>query len=140
MAALIFTVFAILGFKISTRKILLYAFELSLIIWLIRIFTVPGLHTLAALLGLVLIIYRQGKVTLGTSFYVSISVIFVLICAETFVHFTYEKLFGNVSSEDTFLWVMLGWPQIIIMVCLAFIIQKYIRPTFLANCNKKDCL
>ncbi|MCL4442272.1 MAG: hypothetical protein M1609_17275, partial [Firmicutes bacterium] len=89
------------------------AFELSLIIWLVRIFTVPGLHTLTALLGLVLIIYRQGKVTLGTSFYVSISVIFVLICAETFVHFAYEKLFGNVSSDDTFLWVMLGWPQII---------------------------
>lgn len=131
VAALIFTASSILGFKIPTRKILLYAFGLSLVIWLVRILVVPGLHTLAALLGLVLIVYRQGKVTLGTSFYISITTIFILVCAETFIHFIYEKLFGNISIEDAFLWVIVGWPQIIILIGIAFIIQKFIRPTIL---------
>lgn len=141
VAALIFTAFSILGLQVNIRKMLLYGFILTSLIWFIRVLEIPfGLHTLAALIGLAVIVYKQGKVTLGTSVYVGVITLFLLVCAETIVHLSYEKFFGNVLIEDVWLWVILGWPQIGILIGIAFVIQRVIRPIIMIKYNKKDCI
>lgn len=141
VAALIFTAFSILGLQVTIRKILLYGFVLSSITWFIRLLEIPfGLHTLAALIGLTIIVYKQGKLSLGTSVYVGVITLFLLVCAETIVHLLYEKFFGNVLIEDVWLWVIIGWPQIGILIGIAFIIQRVIRPMIIIKYNKRDCI
>lgn len=134
MAALIFTAFAIVGYNASQKVILLYGLILSFLIWLVRIIQIPfGLHTLVGTLFLGLIIHKKAKVSLANCCYVAFFVIFLLACIETIINFTFKKMFGVTFVQQNWLWVIMGWPQIIVMFILGLIIKKWIRFWFLSK-------
>ena len=128
MAAVIFTSFAIVGYKPNLRDNICYSLLLVAIIYLFRMLPIPfGLHTLVALIVIVLIIYKVAKASLGSSFFAAFSVIIILTFAETLFQFLFKKIIGNVPISQRWLWIMVGWPQIASLAGIGIIIRK-IRP------------
>ncbi|SHK44147.1 hypothetical protein [Desulforamulus aeronauticus] len=127
-AALIFVAFAIVGYKPNLRESLSYSFFLVTIIYLFRILPVSfGLHTIVGVIALVLIICKVTKVSLGTSFLTAFSTMFLLAFLETGSHQLIKNLIGNVSMDQGWYWIMIGWPHVVSLVGVGIIIRK-IRP------------
>ncbi|AEF92919.1 hypothetical protein Desca_0014 [Desulfotomaculum nigrificans CO-1-SRB] len=134
MVALIFTAFSIIGYNASLKSILRYGLILASLIWLVRAMSVPfGLHTLVGVFGFILIMHKIAKVSLVNSFYVTFFVQFMLASLETIVHFTVNKVFGVVFVTQDWLWILIGWPQIIIILVFGWIIKKWLRPWILSK-------
>ena len=128
MAAVIFTSFAIVGYKPNLRDNICYSLLLVAIIYLFRMLPIPfGLHTLVALIAVVLIIYNVTKASLGISFFAAFSTLLIIVSTETLFHFLFGEIIGNVSMDQRWLWIMIGWPQIASLVGIGIIIRK-IRP------------
>lgn len=124
-SAVIFLCLSLMKKELPTKKILLYGFILASITWLVRIMPIPfGIHTLVYCIGLMLIMYMIARTSFGKTFTTVFIGLFVLICAETLVHVLYEILIGGVSFVDGWLWLLLGWPQIIIIFLLALLIKR----------------
>ena len=132
--ALIFTALAVLGVTSPLKKIVWYGLILTLVIWSIRILSIPfGMHLLATILGLALIVYKETKVSVGVSFFATFIATFLLISSETLVHLVIQKLFGNIGMPQGWSWVIAGWPQILMMIGWGLIIKKFIRPFVLSK-------
>ena len=127
-AALIFAAFAIVGYKPNLREIISYSLLLVAIIYLFRIHPMLfGLHTLVALIVIVLIIYKVAKASLGSSFFAAFSVMLILTLTEALIFLLFKKIIGNVSMSQGWLWIVVCWPQIVCLAGSAIIIRK-LRP------------
>ncbi|MEW6696411.1 MAG: hypothetical protein ACOY35_08370 [Bacillota bacterium] len=123
-AALVFTAFSIIGYKLPIRSLAIHSFILTSVVWLIRIFSITGLHTLVSMLWLAILIKNVARVSFAKSVNISFCVFFLLLCIETSVHIVIKKVFGQISLDQGFIWVLLGWPQIFIMIAIGLIIQN----------------
>ena len=129
--ALIFTSFAIVGYKPNLREIIGYSLFLVTMIYLFRIFPMSfGLHTIVAVITLALITYKVTKVSLGISFFTAFITIFLIAFLEMGFQLLIKNLIGDVSMDQGWYWIMLGWPQTVCLVGLAIIIRKF-RPTLI---------
>ncbi len=127
-AALIFVSSAIVGYKPNFRESVSYSLLLVTIIYLVRLLPLPfGLHTLVGVIALGLVICRVTKASTGTSFFAAFSTMFLLFFLETIFHILFKSLIGNVSMNQEWLWIIVGWPQIVCLAGAAIIIRK-IRP------------
>lgn len=125
---LIFTSFAIVGYKPNLREIIGYSLFLVTMIYLFRIFPMSfGLHTIVAVITLALITYKAAKESLGISFFTAFSTIFLMAFLERGFHLLTKNLIGNVSMDEGWLWILVCWPQIICLAGVAIIIRKF-RP------------
>ena len=127
-AAIIFVAFAIVGYKPNLRESISYSFLLVSILYLFRMHPILfGLHTLVGLIVIVLIIYKVTKASLGISFFAAASTVLILLLMETLSFLLFQKITGNVPIYQRWLWIMVGWPQIVSLAGAAIIIRK-IRP------------
>ncbi len=127
-AALIFAAFAIVGYKPNLREIISYSFLLVTIIYLFRIHPMLFvLHTLVALIVMVLIIYKGTKVSLSSSFFAASSTVFILLLIETLMILLFKKITGHLPITQGWLWIMFGWPQIVSLTGIGILIRR-IRP------------
>lgn len=128
-AALILTAFSIVGYNPNLREIIGYSIILVICIYLIRLLPIPfGLHTIVGVIVLVVLVCKVTKVSLGTAFCVAFSTMFLLFFLETVFHLLFKSLIGNVSMTQNWVWIMIGWPQIIGLAGATIIIRK-IRPS-----------
>ncbi|SHK44024.1 hypothetical protein [Desulforamulus aeronauticus] len=127
-AAVIFAAFAIVGYKPNLREIISYSLLLVTIIYLFRMHPMLfALHTLVALLVIVLIIYKGTKSSLGSSFFAASSVVFILTLMETLIILLFKKIIGHLPIAQGWLWIMVGWPQIVSLAGIGILIKR-IRP------------
>ncbi|SHK44062.1 hypothetical protein [Desulforamulus aeronauticus] len=127
-AALIFAAFAIVGYKPNWREIISYSFLSVAIIYLFRMHPMLfGLHTLVSLTVIVLIIYKVAKASLGSSFFAAFSVMLILTFSEALFLFLFKKIIGDVPMSQRWLWIMVGWPQVVCLAWIGMIIRK-LRP------------
>ncbi len=128
-AAVIFTAFAIVGYKPNLREIISYSLLLVSILYLFRMHPMLfGLHTLAGLLVIALIIHKVTKSSLGNSFFAAASTVLILLLIETWFYFLFGRIIGNVQMSQRWLWILVGWPQIASLAGVAIIIRK-LRPS-----------
>ncbi|MDO7788687.1 hypothetical protein [Desulforamulus aquiferis] len=130
MAALIFTAFSLVGHRTTRWKVLWFGVFLASLTWLLRLCAVIpfGLHTLVAAFTLAIIIYREVKISLGKSFFISFFTFFLLMILETGFHYIMENILGITFSNQGWTWVMAGWPQVLGLLALSIILRKYIPP------------
>ncbi len=127
-AALIFVAFTIVGYKPNWQEIISYSLLLVAMIYLFRMHPMLfGLHTLVSLTGVVLIIYKVAKASLGSSFFAAFSAMLILTFSEAVFHFLFKKIIGDVPMSQRWLWIMFGWPQIVCLAWIGIIIRK-LRP------------
>ncbi|MEG6616630.1 hypothetical protein V6C27_09410 [Peptococcaceae bacterium 1198_IL3148] len=125
VAVIIFCL-AILRQGYQLRTVVLYGFLLATAVCLVRILPIPlGVHTLVACLGLTIVLRILAGVSFATSFYTTFIGLFVLACTETLVHVLYITFFGDVAYGDGWQWILIGWPQILIIMALTLLIKKY---------------
>ncbi len=124
-AALIFLAFSMVGYKPNLRESVSYSLLLVTIIYLFRMPSIPfGLHTIVGVITLVILVYRVTKVSLGISFLAAFSTYLILAFMETLFSFLFEQLIGNISMSQGWLWIIVGWPQILGLVGSAIVIRK----------------
>lgn len=128
-AAIFFLCFSIVNYKFKIREIITYSFLFVLFIYIFRLLPIPfGLHTMVGAIVLVVIIYKVTKAPLGISFVAAFSVLFLICLIEFVVHWLVNILIGNITPEQVWLWIVIGWPNIMGLVGVAIIIKKF-RPS-----------
>lgn len=127
-AAVIFVSFALVGYRAKLKDILGWATIITFVVYLLR-FWAMGMHNIVAIVLLVLILYRVAKVPAIRSFIIALTVNFVLAMLEFFTLRVLDMVFGyKLTLQPTpgdWLWIISGWPQIIILFIVGYYLYKF---------------
>ncbi len=123
---------ALAGVPLRWKQITILSIMLAVIIFTIRLLPLAtGLHTVAVLLITVFVLNKLTRIPLTKSFMVVLISIFTLALVEYIIH----GLFLQLSSYDLsllmsrkILWAVLGLPQVMIMIALAVLAARVIKP------------
>ncbi len=118
--------------KLRWRVILAFACVLATVIYIIRNLPVTfGLHSVAAILLMALLIARFTRVPLSTSFITAFAGFALLALLEVSVYEIVGQLLNVESSYFVFTpytRMLIGLPQAIILIVIAPIIARYRKP------------
>jgi hypothetical protein len=123
---------ALAGVPLRWRIIVPYGVVLVIIIYAIRALPVTfGLHTIAALLLMVVFIAKTTNVSpVKSVIFVTISMV-TLSLLELFIHkllFAMTKIELQVLMSNKVLWSLFGLPQAIILILLALLVSRFRKP------------
>jgi len=119
------------GVELRWVRIILAATILAIIIFVIRALPLPfGLHTIIALLLLVLLITKSTYTPTAKSLVIAFASFGALALLEIGINegfFAVTKLKQDVL-DNYLLWKLLGLPQGLLLIILALLTRKYARP------------
>jgi len=123
---------ALAGVSLRWKQVTILGILLAIIIFMIRLLPLAtGLHTIAGLLINIFVLIKLTRIPLTKSFMVVLISIFTLAIVEYMIHW----LFLQLSSYDPsllmsrkILWAVLGLPQAIIMITLAVLAARLVKP------------
>lgn len=127
--ALVTLALALAGEKLEMRRIALLGIIEAVIIFAIRLLPLTfGVHSILSIFSMALLLNLFLKVRFSRSLLSALIVIIALAAAETvsfylFLYLTglsYEQLF-----ENLFIYIISGWPQVILLFLLALAIHRW---------------
>ncbi len=122
---------ALVGEKLEIRKIAPLGIIQAVFLYAVRLLPLTfGVHSILSMFALALLLHFFIKVRFSRSLLSALIVVITLAAAETVVFslilyltgLSYEQLAGNV-----FVYIVGGWPQIILLLLLALLIDKWQR-------------
>jgi len=123
---------ALAGAPLRWKQITILGIFLAIIIFIVRSLPLAtGLHTVAVLLVTVFILNKFTRVPLTKSFMVVLISIFSLAIVEYVIHWLFLQLSSydlNLLMSQKILWAVLGLPQAIIIIALAVLASRLIKP------------
>lgn len=137
--AVVTLAFVIAGIPLKWNKVLLIGTVLALCAYVVRLFPIPfGLHTILLLFILFIVLIRLSKGDASLSFMASLVsylmlVIFEFCCIALSVHIlrsTPEILFNDLIMR-----IVVGEPQVLLLLISAFLINKLIIKKGCINFN-----
>lgn len=126
--AIVYLAIALAGQKPETWKILLLGIIDAVIIYLIRLLPLTfGVHSILQILVIAFLLHLFFKVSFGKSLFSALTVIITLAVTETVFFALFMSLIGlsfEELSKNIFLYIIGGWPQIILLFILALAVNR----------------
>lgn len=129
--ALVTLVISIVGSKLELKTILLIGLPHTIIVYLVRLLDLSfGVHTIILIIILAILLTIVLKIKFSWSLLVALFAMIILVVAETallMLTFTVTGVEFEQITRDPILWILYGWPHIIFIFLLAFLINWWQR-------------
>lgn len=134
VAAVLFVSFAMVGYQSKTKELLFLAVSFTLIVYTLRTILGPtGVYSIAGLILLVLVLHKVTKISVIPAFLITVIVNFLLVVLEFImlkavnILLNYQLTYQPTNGGD-WLWIISGWPQVIILFIFGHFVYKYFKP------------
>ncbi|MFZ5899254.1 MAG: hypothetical protein ACOYU7_08890 [Bacillota bacterium] len=129
MIALAALNFAIARTRLRWKIIFWIGVAQGFLVYGIRLLPVPfGVHTIAMTLFFVFCLIRFGNVSFLRGFYSAFLGTAFLILYEFLTHLFFVRIMGlsldTPGLEDSIIWILMGWPQVILFFLTALLINR----------------
>ncbi len=118
---------AIVGSRLELKTILLIGLPYTVAVYLVRLLDLSfGVHTIILIFILAILVNFVLKVKFSWSLLVALFAMIILVVAETALLMLTLTITGvefEQLTRDSILWILYGWPHIIGMLLLAFLIN-----------------
>jgi len=127
--ALVTLAFVIAKISIRWDRIILFGTGLAFCMYLVRQLPLPfGLHIIVNIILLFIVLLREGKGDFSLALISSLSSDLSLIILEAACTSLIINIFGVTLSNlsiNSGIWILMGEPQVLLLFCLAFLLNKF---------------